>query len=159
MPVPDPLRAELGVLRTDDPGELLGEHLLHHHRPGRGRERQQPFTHRRRDIGHRHRRFQPQAGQLAGGVRGRDLHDRYLLGHGDPSPCWVSWSIPETCQHGTARGRDHQLTSTSSGTTSGGSWRAQAPCGERLVGSAPGGVTGSGRRPHGLRRANLQVAT
>ena len=92
------------MLRPDDRGELLGEHLLHHHQPGRGRERQQPFSHRRGDIGHRHRRFQRQTGQLAGGIRGRDLHDRYLLHAVIPLLVQVSWWTPEPCQHGTARG-------------------------------------------------------
>ena len=78
MPVPDPL-GELGVLLADDRGQLGGEHLLHHHQPRRGRERQQPFAHRRGDISHRHRRFQRQASQLGGRIRCRDLHDRYLL--------------------------------------------------------------------------------
>jgi hypothetical protein len=81
VPVADPLRTELGVLGTDDPGELGGEHLLHHHQPRRRRQRQQAPTHRGSDIGHCHRRFQRQTGQLADGIRGRDLHDRYLLLH------------------------------------------------------------------------------
>jgi len=60
MPVPDPPDAEAGVLRADDGGELLGEHLLHHHQPRGGRKRQQTFSHRGGDVGHRHRGFQRQ---------------------------------------------------------------------------------------------------
>ena len=114
MPVPDP-SGQLGVLRPDDRGQLLGEHLLHHHQPGRRRERQQPFTHRGRDISHRHGRLQRQAGQLAGGIRGRDLHDRYLLHDGDPSPCSGVLVDSRTLPARHGPGRDHHLTSTSSG--------------------------------------------
>ena len=73
------------MLLTDDPGELGGEHLLHHHQPRRRRERQQTLAHRGGDIGRRHRRLQRQTRQLAGRIRGRDLHDRHHFLHGDPS--------------------------------------------------------------------------
>ena len=71
--------AAAGVLVAPKPGELRGEHLLHHHRTSRGRERQQAVAHRAGDISHRDRRVQRQPSQRGRRVRGRDRHYRYLL--------------------------------------------------------------------------------
>jgi hypothetical protein len=73
------------VLRTDDRGEFGVEHLTHHHQPSRGGERQQTISHRASHISHRDGRFERQALQADGLWWCRDLHDGYLLGHGDPS--------------------------------------------------------------------------
>jgi hypothetical protein len=95
MPVPDALGSgQLDVLRADARGELGLQHLTHHDQPRRRRERQQTVSHRTGDIANRHGRLQRQTSQLADRVRCRDLHHRYLLLHGDPSPSGCLGGLP-----------------------------------------------------------------
>ncbi len=78
-----------------------------------------PLAHRDRDINRRDGRLQRQISQLPGRFRCLDLHDRYLLLFGNPSPLGsleVSRTMP--ARHGRGgitTSRDHHLTSTDPG--------------------------------------------
>ena len=104
MPVPDPFTGQLGVLRPDDRGQLRVEHLTHHHQPRRGREREQPFSHRRGDIADRHGCLQRQARQLSGDVRVVSFTTGTFFDTVIPLPVQVSWRTPNHANNGKARG-------------------------------------------------------
>jgi len=81
MPVPDLIITELGLLRADDRRQLSSEHLLHHHQPRRGREREQPGPSRIASATSAIATvaFHRQTNQIGCSLRCRDPHDRYLL--------------------------------------------------------------------------------
>ncbi len=80
MPVPDPVRAELGVLGTDHPRQFLGEHLAHHTNPAAVENASRPslIAAATSDIATVASNGRPSP---CVGIKGRDLHDRYRL-HG-----------------------------------------------------------------------------
>ncbi|CAN5560489.1 hypothetical protein BH24ACT5_BH24ACT5_01850 [soil metagenome] len=119
VPIPDPL-LELGVLRTDDPGQFGVEHLAittspadvaNANRPSRIA----PATSAIATVASNPRPANsPAASDVVSFTTGA-----FFMG--DPSPFQVSLVDPRTLPSQRGTGRDHHLTSTSSGTTS---WRS-----------------------------------